>query len=89
MENVIYEVENHDGVMKKMDKRTLKDSLDDDIQSIKKTYRYNKKTYTMTLFSIEHNFSSYEYIEHYRSLPDFYGKDVLSEFDISIIKKLN
>jgi len=89
MENIIYEVEDHAGVMKKMDKRTLKDSLDDDIQSIKKTYRYNKKTYILTLFSIEHNFSSHEYIEHYRSLPDFYGKDLLSEFDIHVIKTLN
>jgi hypothetical protein len=93
MENIVYEIETHDGNVKKLDKRSLKDSIDDllgDIAVIKKTYKYNKKIYYMTLFSVEHSFTSQEYIDHYKSLPvDPYGKDVLSHFDETVISKLN
>lgn len=93
MENIVYEIETHDGDFKKFDKRSLKDSIDDllsDIAVIKKIYKYNKKIYYMTLFSVEHSFTAQEYIEHYKSLPaDPYGKDVLSHFDETIISKLN
>lgn len=93
MENIVYEIETHNGDFKKFDKRSLKDSIDDllsDIAVIKKIYRFNKKTHYMTLFSVEHSFTAQEYIEHYKSLPaDPYGKDVLSHFDETIISKLN
>ena len=93
MENIIYEIETHDGEMKKFDKRTLKDSIDDllsDIAVIKKTYKYNNKKIYMTLFSVEHNFTAQEYIEHYKSLSsETYGKDFMSQFDETVIGKLN
>jgi hypothetical protein len=92
MENVLYEIEDYDDAVKTMDKSSTKSYLKDfadEIKSIKKTYRFGKKIYRMTLFSVDHQYLSHEYIEHYQSLPDMYGKDVLSEFDISIIKKLN
>jgi hypothetical protein len=92
MENIIYEIETHSGDIKKFDKRTLKDSIDEilsEIAIIKKTYKFNKKTHNMTLFSIEHSFTAQEYIEHYKTLPDIYGKDILSQFDQTIIEKLN
>ena len=93
MENVLYEIENYEEEeVKTIDKRVLHNSIDsekDEIKSIKKTYKYGKQMYRMTLFSAEHHFSTQEYIEHYRSLPDFYGKDALSDFDVSIIRKMN
>lgn len=92
MENIVYEIETHDGNVKKFDKRSLKDSIDDllgDIAVIKKTYRFNKKTHYMTLFSVDHNFSAQDYIDHYKTLPDVYGKDVFSHFDQTIVEKLN
>ncbi len=93
MENILYEIETHDGEFKKFDKRSLKDSIDDllsDIAVIKKTYKYNKKIYYMTLFSVEHSFTAQDYIEHYKTLPDMYGgKDAMSQFDQTIIEKLN
>ena len=93
MENIIYEIETHDGELKKFDKRTLKDSIDDllsDIAVIKKTYKYNKKKIYMTLFSVEHSFTAQEYIEHYKSLSsETYGKDFMSQFDETVIQKLN
>jgi len=93
MENIIYEIETHDGELKKFDKRTLKDLIDDllsDIAVIKKTYKFNKKTIYMTLFSVEHNFTAQEYIQHYKSLSsETYGKDFMSQFDETVIGKLN
>ena len=59
MENIIYEIETHDGEMKKFDKRTLKDSIDDllsDIAVIKKTYKYNNKKILSTVILFIHPF---------------------------------
>ena len=93
MENIVYEIETHNCELKKFDKRSLKDSLDDllsDIAVIIKTFMLNKKKYYMTLFSVELSFTAQDYIEHYKTLPDIYGgKDALSQFDQTIIEKLN
>jgi hypothetical protein len=92
MENIKYIIENHSGETQSLDKRDLKESIDDilsDIASIVKTYRYNNKRHKMILFSIEHDFSADDYITHYRNLPEKYGKQILSEFDESIIRKLS
>jgi hypothetical protein len=92
MEKIRYQVETHDEEIQKMDEEELEECIDEmlgEIRSIKKTYKFNGNIYRMTLFSIEHDFEAQEYIDHYRSLPDFYGKDILSKFDISIIQKLN
>ena len=89
----MYEIETHNCELKNFDKRSLKDSLDDllsDIAVIKKTFMLNKKKYYMTLFSVEFSFTAQDYIEHYKTLPDIYGgKDALSQFDQTIIEKLN
>jgi len=95
MENIVYEVEDHEENVKKMDKRALKDYINEfmeegDVKSIQKTYRLNKKKMRMVLFSVEHNFLSQDYIDHYRTLsPNLYGKEFMSDFDVYIIKKFN
>jgi hypothetical protein len=44
----------------------------------------------MTLFTDEHNFTSEEYIEHYRDMPkEIWGQDFLEDFDIEIITMFN
>jgi hypothetical protein len=93
MENIVYEIETHDGEFKKFDKRSLKDSIDDlliHIAVLKKTFMLNKKKHYMTLFSVEHSFTAQEYIQHYKSLSsETYGKDFMSQFDETVIGKLN
>jgi hypothetical protein len=93
IELVLYKVEYHDGTIKTLDKRALKETIADiihDVSSIVKTYRYNNKLHRLTLFSVEHDFTADEYIDHYKSLhPDKYGKHFFSEFDESVIRKLN
>jgi len=102
MENIVYEVEDHEENVKKMDKRSLKDYINDfmeegDVKSIQKIYRFNKKKIRMVLFSVEHDFLAQDYIEHYRTLSsgsnlygsNLYGKDFMSDFDVYIIKKFN
>ena len=95
MEKVMYEVEDHEENVQKMDKRSFKDYIndfmeEDDAKSIRKTYWYNNKKIRMTLFTLDHDFTPDEYIDHYRSLSsDLYGKDFMSDFDIFIIKKFN
>lgn len=103
MEKVMYEVEDHEENVQKMDKRSFKDYINDfmekdDAKSIRKTYWYNQKKIRMTLFTLDHDFTPDEYIDHYRHISsdhyrshssDLYGKDFLSDFDIFIIKKFN
>ncbi len=93
MENIKYEIVENDNSCKTMDKHSTKSYIKDfaeDIFSIKKSYQIGKKTYFMTLFSIEHDFSAQEYIDHYKNLSDtYYGKDFMNDFDIYVIKKLN
>jgi len=93
IENILYKVESHDGTIKTIDKRALKETIDDiihDVSSIVKTYRYNNKLHRLTLFSVEHDFTADEYVDHYKSLnSDKYGKHFFSEFDESVIRKLN
>ncbi len=92
MENIQYIVESHDGETQIVNKRELKESIDEicsEVASIIKTYRYNNKRHRMVLFSLEHDFSADDYIDHYRNLPEKYGKHILSDFDESIIRKLN
>ena len=95
MENIVYEVRDHEDNVKKMDKRSLKDYINDfmeegDVKSIEKTYRHNNKKIRMVLFSVEHDFLAQDYTEHYRTLSsNLYGKDFMSDFDVFIIKKFN
>jgi hypothetical protein len=97
MENIVYEVEDHEENVKKMDKRSFKEYINDfmedgDAKSICKIYRFNKKKIRMTLFTVEHDFTADEYIDHYRSLSNgssIYGKDFMNDFDVYIIKKFN
>lgn len=92
MENIIYKITDRNNNVRKVDKHTLKESIDtiiDDISELKKSYMLNGKRYGLFLFSVEHDFTANEYIEHYQSLPIEYGKPLLSEFDMSLIRKLN
>ena len=96
VKSYLYIIEFKDGDEKTMSKESLEESVDDifnDVSKIVKQYRLHsepKKKYNMTLFTDEHNFTSDEYIEHYRDMPkDIWGKDFLEEFDIEIINMFN
>jgi hypothetical protein len=92
----LYIIEFKDGDEKIMSKESLEQSVDDifnEVSKIIKQYRLNsepKKKYNMTLFTDEHNFTSQEYIEHYRDMPkEVWGQDFLEDFDIEIINMFN
>jgi hypothetical protein len=69
------------------------DDIYDDVSLIIKKYKLhnnNKIAYKMTLFTTNENFTSYDYIEHYKNLPkEKYGYNFLTNFDIEIIKMFN
>jgi hypothetical protein len=90
-----YLIENKDGTDDVLTKEELEEYIDeifDDIAIIIKKFKLNndnKIVYKMTLFTINENFSSNDYIEHYRNLPkEKYGCNFLSNFDIEIIEML-
>ena len=92
----IYLVEYKNGGDEKMSKEILEKSVDnifDNVSKIVKQYRLHsepKKKINMTLFTDEHNFTSKEYIEHYRDMPkEIWGQDFLEDFDIEIINMFN
>ena len=92
----LYIIEFKDGDEKTMSKESLEQSVDDifnEVSKIIKQYRLHsepKKKYNMTLFTDEHNFTSEEYIEHYRDMPkEVWGDDFLEDFDIEIINMFN
>jgi hypothetical protein len=92
----LYIIEFKDGDEKTMSKESLEQSVDDifnEVSKIIKQYRLHsepKKKYNMTLFTDEHNFTSEEYIEHYRDIPkEVWGQDFLEDFDIEIINMFN
>ena len=91
-----YLIEYKDGSDDVLTKEELEECIDeifDDIELIIKKFKLhnnNKIAYKMTLFTINENFSSYEYIEHYRNLPkEKYGCNFLSKYDIEIIEMFN
>ena len=69
------------------------DDIYDDVSLIIKKYKLqnnNKIAYKMTLFTTNENFTSYDYIEHYKNLPkEKYGYNFLSKYDIEIIEMFN
>ena len=92
----LYIIEFKDGDEKTMTKESLEQSVDDifnEVSKIVKQYKLHsepKKKYNMTLFTDEHNFTSEEYIEHYRDMPkEVWGQDFLEDFDIEIINMFN
>jgi hypothetical protein len=92
----LYIIEFKDGDEKTMSKKSLEQSVDDifnEVSKIIKQYKLHsepKKKYNMTLFTDEHNFTSEEYIEHYRDMPkEVWGQDFLQDFDIEIINMFN
>ena len=92
----LYIIEFKDGDEKTMSKKSLEQSVDDifnEVSKIVKQYKLHsepKKKYNMTLFTDEHNFTSEEYIEHYRDMPkEVWGQDFLEDFDIEIIAMFN
>ena len=92
----LYIIEFKDGDEKRMGKESLEQSVDDifnEVSKIVKQYKLHsepKKKYNMTLFTDEHNFTSEEYIEHYRDIPkEVWGQDFLEDFDIEIINMFN
>jgi hypothetical protein len=98
IKNCSYLIEYKDGSNDVMSKDLLEESLDDIFDSVSKivkkyrlhNYNEEKKVYKTTLFTCDHNFTAYEYIDHYRNLPtDIYGPFVLDEFDIEIIQMFN
>jgi len=97
IKNIIYLIEYKNGYSDEMNKEVLEESVDDifnDVHSIIKRYRLENETkktyYRITLFSCDHEFTSEEYIEHYRSMPKhIYGVNFLDDFDIEIIQKFN
>ena len=96
VKSYLYIIEFKDGDEKTMSKKSLEQSVDDifnEVSKIIKQYRLHsepKKKYNMTLFTDEHNFTSEEYIEHYRDIPkEVWGQDFLEDFDIEIINMFN
>ena len=96
VKSYLYIIEFKDGDEQKMSKEVLEQSVDDifnDVSKITKQYRLHsepKKKCNMTLFTDEHNFTSEEYIEHYRDMPkEIWGRDFLEDFDIEIINMFN
>jgi hypothetical protein len=96
MKSCIYLIEFKNGDEEIMSKESLEQSVDDifnEVSKIVKQYRLHsepKKKYNMTLFTDEHNFTSEEYIEHYRDMPkEIWGQDFLEDFDIEIINMFN
>ncbi len=91
-----YLIEYKDGSDDVLTKEELEECIDeifDDIAIIIKKFKLhnnNKIVYRMTLFTINENFSSNDYIEHYRNLPkEKYGCNFLSKYDIEIIEMFN
>ena len=107
VKSFLYYIEYKDGSDETMNKNTLEslvdnefDSIFNKIKKIVKEYRLqgeSKKIYRMTLFTVDHDFSASDYIEHYQALRDDkdkdkeneYGTDFLSEFDIELISMFN
>ena len=96
VKSYLYIIEFKDGDEKTMSKKSLEQSVDDifnEVSKIVKQYKLHsepKKKYNMTLFTDEHNFTSEEYIEHYRDMPkEVWGQDFLEDFDIEIINMFN
>ena len=96
VKSYLYIIEFKDGDEKRMGKESLEQSVDDifnEVSKIVKQYKLHsepKKKYNMTLFTDEHNFTSEEYIEHYRDMPkEIWGRDFLEDFDIEIINMFN
>ena len=96
VKSYLYIIEFKYGDEKIMSKESLEESVDDifnEVSKIVKQYKLHsepKKKYNMTLFTDEHNFTSEEYIEHYRAMPkEAWGKDFLEEFDIELINMFN
>ena len=96
VKSYLYIIEFKDGDEKTMGKESLEQSVDDifnEVSKIVKQYKLHsepKKKYNMTLFTDEHNFTSEEYIEHYRDMPkEVWGQDFLEDFDIEIINMFN
>jgi len=95
-----YYIEYKDGSDETMNKNTLESLVDNEfdsffnkIKKIVKEYKLqgeSKKIYRMTLFTVDHDFSASDYIEHYQALrDDIYGTDFLSDFDIELISMFN
>ena len=82
-----------DDVLTKEELEKCIDEIFDDVALIIKKFKLhnnNKIAYKMTLFTVNENFTSYEYIEHYRNLPkERYGCNFLSKYDIEIIEMFN
>ena len=96
VKSYLYIIEFKDGDEKRMGKESLEQSVDDifnEVSKIVKQYKLHsepKKKYNVTLFTDEHNFTSEEYIEHYRDMPkEVWGQDFLEDFDIEIINMFN
>ena len=96
VKSYLYIIEFKDGDEKTMSKESLEQSVDDifnEVSKIVKQYKLHsepKKKYNVTLFTDEHNFTSEEYIEHYRDIPkEVWGQDFLEDFDIEIINMFN
>ena len=96
VKSYLYIIEFKDGDEKTMSKESLEQSVNDifnEVSKIVKQYKLHsepKKKYNMTLFTDEHNFTSEEYIEHYRDIPkEVWGQDFLEDFDIEIINMFN
>ena len=96
VKSYLYIIEFKDGDEKTMSKESLEQSVNDifnEVSKIVKQYKLHsepKKKYNMTLFTDEHNFTSEEYIEHYRGMPkEVWGQDFLEDFDIEIINMFN
>ena len=91
-----YLIEYKDGSDDVLTKEKLEECIDeifDDVALIIKKFKLhnnNKIAYRMTLFTVNENFSSNDYIEHYRNLPkEKYGCNFLSKYDIEIIEMFN
>ena len=96
VKSYLYIIEFKDGDEKTMSKESLEQSVNDifnEVSKIVKQYKLHsepKKKYNVTLFTDEHNFTSEEYIEHYRDIPkEVWGQDFLEDFDIEIINMFN
>ena len=93
MENIVYIVSDNRGSKKKSIKKDFQELVDDlvqdEIANIIKEYRYNGKTYRLTLYTSEQEFGAEEYISHYHTLTKQYCHDFLTNFDIEVIRQFS
>jgi hypothetical protein len=88
-EENIYSIGINEEVYHELTIDELKDKLKNNINEIYFVSKKVKNNTSMVLFTSDVPTKADVYIKNYRSLPNMYGKDPLTEEDVEIIKLLN